>query len=1285
MRKGYFWDPLTGRPFIARGIAYQSWNPPVGANQSFAQLDYDLREFKKMYANSVRCEMVWNEVQRGPNNADFDWRKPDFLVDAAEKHGLKLFVLIGFQYAPDWSPEDWHAVNDQDKRSVVLSYENPDARLSYSNYIAQVTARYKDSPAIGAWILGNEYAYFDLWEPMRRYLGYDQYSLASFRAYLRKLYGADIAALNAIWKTSYASFDAVEMPRSYPADRNFPGFHDLLQWRKQSIGEYVAFGAVAAKLHDPNHLRTYSMIGGLFGEADVHYTCEDGKTIVKSCADAGAPLHFWAINNYAIAALDTELRSADYGIGKHQAAAGLPVMISETGHTSTEDLHPGAAERQAAALPGQMWEALMSGAIGTHIFTWNDRNFFTTEYFGRERGFGIVQENRLPKDPVYENCLEMFRRMEQLDIDNLLADSTNPPTDILFFWSLNSDLGWSRANHENIRLWSTLKRLGFQPGIINDDQFDAGQWRTAKALLLSRAFQLDPRHLDAIASEVVGAGVHVHADADLPGQFNAYHQPNPNWAQRMSTLFGLNVSRAVPGWDAGSNDPNDMFRLVRFTGVNPLGPLVSGYSDLLGTWKIWHGLRASSGTTVVRHKGLGDVISLLPALQIKTLGSAKTAINTFGLGDTTDDLNKDTAPAPHSWKVRYDWLRAIYRNHFGLTPTIDLSGTGAEYVFPDHRVLRNGSVLLSFLNGHTNRANVSVSAAGLIAGKTVEDLTAGGIVEANSDGVLQLELAADQYVLLYAFNSSGGAGESLINLAPEKIWFVAAPTAVWPNGKGYDVALGYDTRGAAGTVHVSFERVGSPNKQYGRATGMAVAGRGTTNLPVPIPDADLNDPDYLSSREGGQYVFHAWFERNGVRTSDTFLPVRLVWPVRPVGPLPTNIVPGQTYTITLEWQELPSYLHPGSTLDRADLWESLQANAEHYQVVLELRGKNGEVLASANALTSTGTASQPLAVRVPAGAQGPFTWSAFVRAAPGVLSHDIVESFEGRTRGAMWVCDDTGKRERTLQYDRACVLTTNVLAGCLDLNCTFIAPWASYTYAFPEANLWQNQGVQLQGTDGSQSAFLVMFNPAGRDVSTCGISLRFPDGEWALPTDRNEWSSFVFSYDFKEEHTFDCLVEMQIKNDDPTGSGKWLEFSKRYVPGPDKWDTVRASLKDFNRPPNLPGVFDPLRVREVVVNIRLLTPGVQYVASIDNIRFDGPDLAQSFGETYGVFSSGNDFFGLNRAEFDPVLGELTLRWLAGGTLQEANDLSGPWRSLLTATSPFTVRALDARKFYRLSK
>src|SRR5262245_2538839 len=247
IHKGYFWDPVKQEYFIPRGIAYQLWNPPVGANQSFEQLHYDLVEFKKMYANSVRCELVWGEIQTAPGDQGYDWRKSDYLMDEAERLGLKLFILIGFQYPPEWFPKEWRGINaygltpevmrclatnapstalgclspsaqdclltnnlSTDELSKVLSclvagaqagavsnvlsclqtnvpsnvlpkvlsclisdvinYEHPQAREAYANHIAAVTRRYKDRRAIGGWILGNEYAYFDLWEDPVVYL-----------------------------------------------------------------------------------------------------------------------------------------------------------------------------------------------------------------------------------------------------------------------------------------------------------------------------------------------------------------------------------------------------------------------------------------------------------------------------------------------------------------------------------------------------------------------------------------------------------------------------------------------------------------------------------------------------------------------------------------------------------------------------------------------------------------------------------------------------------------------------------------------------------------------------------------------------------------------------------------------------------------------------------------------------------------------------------------------------------------------------------------------------------
>ncbi|HYV27748.1 MAG TPA: beta-galactosidase, partial [Candidatus Eisenbacteria bacterium] len=905
---GYFWDPITTNYFIPRGIAYQTWNPPVGANQSFAQLDYDFLEFKKMHATSVRCEMVWGEIEIAEGK--YDWSKPDHLVDQAEKLGLKLFILIGFQYPPAWFPKAWRGINDRildsnvesNYLSDVLNYEHPDARRIYSNHIYAVTERYKTNRAIGGWILGNEYAYFDLWEPPElfpnhRILGYDPISQASFRAYLASLYQNNIAALNTHWRTNYANFDAVMMPGKYPSDRNVPGYHDLIQWRKKSIGDFVALGALAAKAADPNHLKTYSMVGGIFSPVDANITCEDAKTIVARCRAAGAPLDFWSINNYAWAAIGDDLRTGDFGIGKLQAASGLPVMISETGHSSTEtNFGEGAGARQAKALPGQMWEALMSGAIGTHLFHWSDRDRYTQGYFEREKGFGIVDQKRQIKVPVYENVSAMFRRMADVRIENLLGGSTNPPADVQFFWSINAEMGWSRANSDAAQLWGALKRLGYQPGIIDDEQFERGDYTNAPALVLSRCYQMDPRHLDRITN-VVSAGIHVHANADLPGQFNAYHQTNTNWAALMSYLFGLNVASAVPGWDSGATNILALHQQLNFKGVKTLGTLANGFIDQIYTWKIWHGITANSGTTIVTHTGASGTQPAMPALHTKTLATAKTAINTFALGDIF------VLPREYKWDFRYKWLQAIYRYHFGLTPLIELTGPGASDVVPDYRICRNGSVLVSLLNEDTNSTSVTLTATNLLKGKTVEILTpkstseliAGGILEVNSDGVLTLNLSGDDYVLLYAY-PSGGRDQSLINPDPHKIWFESAPVAVWPNNTGYGVNVGFDTRGDNLTLHVSFESEHSSNKIYGQSAGFGVTGKSNSELQVPIPDADLNDPDYVSTPDGGNYVWHAWLEQGGVKVSETFLPVRLLWGVRPIT-LPVNITAGQSYSI----------------------------------------------------------------------------------------------------------------------------------------------------------------------------------------------------------------------------------------------------------------------------------------------------------------------------------------------------------------------------------------------------
>ncbi|HRI13382.1 MAG TPA: beta-galactosidase [Verrucomicrobiota bacterium] len=1189
IRQGYFWDPTTARFFYPHGIAYQSWNPDVGANQSLEQVGYDMLEFKKMRANSVRAEMVWSVIQTGP--ATFDWSKSDYLVDQAEKLGLKLFVLIGFQYAPAWVPDEWKALNSEGHRSKLLCYENSQARGAYANYIKEVASRYRNRRAIGAWILGNEYAYFDLWETNRLYLGYDSNSVASFHSFLRQTYQNDIVRARATWGTNYLRFEDVAMPRAFPPKRDEPLFHDLIQWRKRSIGDYVAVGARAARQADPNHLLTYSMIGGLFGEQDMYYTCEDGRSIVQACKDAGVPLDFWSINNYAIAAMDTELRSGDFGIAKHKADTGLPVLLSETGHTSTENLHVGASERQAAAVPTQLWESVVSGAMGVHVFTWNDRHFFAGDYFPREEGFGIVHYNRRPKDPVFFNVARVFERMEELDIANLIAGTTNPPPDIQIFWPSASDIGWPRANHELIRTWSTLKRLGYEPNLIYNREFEAGVWRSGRALLLSRAFHMEPAHLDTVANAVVAAGIHVHAAVDLPGEFDAHHRTNLNWNAHMRSLFGLQVDNATPAFDSFAiTTPDSEFRRLDFVGTRAYGPIPANYTDAIETWKFWKGISVAAGTTIVKHSGNQ------PALHLNNLGSAKTAVTPLALGDIRTVGGQAQV---HSWDLRYQWLQAIYRNHFGIAPTLDLSGQGAAYIFPGYRVCRNGSVLVGLFNGNTVTANVVLKAPSLLTGRTIENLTDGGILEVNSDGQIALSLAADQYVLLYA---TTGAAPSLVNPTPVKLWFESAPSAVWPDGQLSSVVVGYDIQGPAVTAVASFETADPIPRSYGVSEPKTLSGRGQAIFTVPIPDPDLNNGDYVSSSAGGQYV---WRVRTSSGSTPVSLatPVRLAWGVRPAA-LPNPVQSGKTYGVTVNWEELTSYLEQDlpTSLDRASLWDSLAAEQQHYAIVLELQS-NGATVAHEEFITDSASGSHEFQIRVPLTAKGPFSWTARAQTADEV-SNDITDGFEARSLGA----DTALPQGSPLRF----------------------APWSTYNYQQNPAggSLYFDTGTQLEGFNSAQSAFLIYTNPPSVGLfSGFGLERQFP-APFAMPPTLPQWHAYTFSCDVREINGQRMNVGLQLKS--PPGSCQLggqtvhaVQFLQPYTSTNGDWQHISATL-DLFRQPDFLCLFDINNAVTLVLNFEMLDTETVYHVMVDNIRWDAPEHTGVLGPTNAVYFSAND-------------------------------------------------------------
>ncbi|MFA6283791.1 MAG: beta-galactosidase [Desulfurivibrionaceae bacterium] len=770
IRQGYFWDTERQEVFIPHGFAYQVWNPPVFATQTLAEVDYDLEGMQQAHANSLRVELVWESVE--PQEGMFRWDQADHLVKKAEQLGLKLFILIGYQYPPSWFASHYpqamaHTVNGP---SPLLNYSHPQAKESFARFIGAVCDRYKASPAIGGWILGNEFAFYDLWEntPIKNQVGYDeQVSLPAYRAFLAQTYGGSIARLNSAWGTAFRDFAEVPMARAYPEDRadheaiRNSGYHDLIQWRKQTIADFVAAGARAAKNGAPNQLISYSMVAGIFNGLDPNYTAEDPQTITERCKGAGAPLDFISLNLYSWALAGHELRSLDFGIAKFRDLLDIPVLITETGHSSTETLFPGAAGRQTEAIVSSTWEAMLSGAMGVHLFHWSDRNNFLATPYPREAGFGVVDQERRPKPKVYEAVRAMFQQMEELDLARHLAGSQPPEPDILVYWPKEIDLGWNRANEETASLWGGLRRLGFKPKLISTPL--AGlttRELDAKSLLLPRNFQMHPDDLAALA-KLLDHPMHIHANLDLPGQFDANHRDNPGWTMTMAKVFGIDVSQARPAWDTGVKPGADWssgYAPLLLSPV-PTGILGQTQPQTIRTWKYWHGVRPASGGTAQVWSENESTLRLGAALVTKEHAAARTALNTFGLGDfiAPDILLNNPGGAPtFAWDTRTTWLTAIYKNFFGMQPRIELTGPGATYVLADLRRTTDG-YLLGLMNEHTEPALVNVRAEWLLGGgAVVRELLSGE----TGQGLNRLILDGDGYRLFHITPAPKGQEEA---------------------------------------------------------------------------------------------------------------------------------------------------------------------------------------------------------------------------------------------------------------------------------------------------------------------------------------------------------------------------------------------------------------------------------------------------------------------------------------------------------------------------------------------
>ena len=215
-----------------------------------------LKAVKELGFTSVQIYTFWRDFEPG-REGQFDWSKIDRDVALIKEAGLKYvpFLLMGPKYgAPEWWLADKRHIGlkclEHNRESKIESIWNPAFHTQIERVCKAFAAHFMPMgvlesvqpgicgdygealyPAVGNWP-GDYHTHRGMWVM-------DDHARADLRAGMRQQYG-DIAALNAAWRTQYASFDDVAPFLKHKAPSR-TAWLDLILWYQESMTRYSEF------------------------------------------------------------------------------------------------------------------------------------------------------------------------------------------------------------------------------------------------------------------------------------------------------------------------------------------------------------------------------------------------------------------------------------------------------------------------------------------------------------------------------------------------------------------------------------------------------------------------------------------------------------------------------------------------------------------------------------------------------------------------------------------------------------------------------------------------------------------------------------------------------------------------------------------------------------------------------------------------------------------------------------------------------------------------------------
>lgn len=323
----------------------------------FARVIHDLAKWKRYGTNIIQVEFGPNSIFPAPDKVDLKAAHAmKGLLDAAQKEGVAVCLLISPHYMPDWAFTKWPELRKRREGFIPYCTHLPEGRDLLVRFIKAALPELVHHPALQSICLSNEPVNTE--EPCEP-------GKAMWRDWLRKRHGS-IQALNQAWGTTLGSFGEATMPNPFGPRPAMPVWYDYVRYSQAGFSGWHRMMADA--IHElapdlPVHAK--AMTWTMLNDTDIArpYGVEATQFADFSQVNGNDAVNWYSFGNGEWA--QGWLQNA-MGHDLQRSVLNAPVFNSEN-HIITDR---NTAYVPAAHVRAALWQAAVHGQGATTIWVW---------------------------------------------------------------------------------------------------------------------------------------------------------------------------------------------------------------------------------------------------------------------------------------------------------------------------------------------------------------------------------------------------------------------------------------------------------------------------------------------------------------------------------------------------------------------------------------------------------------------------------------------------------------------------------------------------------------------------------------------------------------------------------------------------------------------------------------------------------------------------------------------------------------------------------------------------